>query len=218
MGKTALIAGSTGQVGSNLLSLLIVDNTYTTVIALSRRPTGINHTKLNEIICSFDKMNEVSDQIKADDVFICLGSTMKKAGSKENFELFDYTYPLQIATIAKKNGAKQISIVSALGADDSSLFFYNRVKANLESAIIELNYTTTAILRPSLLISEREDSRIAENIAQGFYQALGWAFIGPIKKYKAIEVTTVATAMHKIAQSDASGINIFDSEQIEAIK
>lgn len=217
MPKKALIAGSTGLIGSHLLSILLDDENYDGIISISRRSTGIVHKKLKEVICSFDKMDEVADQLIAHDLFICLGSTIKKAGSKEAFEKFDYTYPLQLSKIALENGAKQVSLVSALGADNSSLFFYNRVKGDLELAISELQYETVNILRPSILLGEREETRVAENMAQGFYKALGWVFVGPIKKYKAIDGETVAMAMNKIARSNAPGINTFDSDEIEAI-
>lgn len=217
MSKIALIAGATGLIGSNLLSLLLVDDTYEVVNSISRRTSGIQHKKLNETICSFDKMDDFADRIKGNDVFICLGSTLNRAGSKEAFKRIDYTYPLRFAEIALNNGAKQISFVSALGANNSSWFFYNRVKGELEQAISELQYDTINILRPSLLLGDREETRIVENIAANFYNALGWAFIGPIKKYKAIDSKKVALAMNKIARSSTSGIKIFNSNEITAI-
>lgn len=217
MAKQALLAGSTGLIGSHLLSLLLADDTYDHVNSISRRTTGVQNEKLTEIICSFDKMDDVANKLIADDLFICLGSTIKKAGSKEVFERFDFTYPLQLAKIALRNGAKQVSLVSALGADNSSLFFYNRVKGDLESAISKLGFETVNIFRPSILLGEREETRIAENMAQGFYKALGWAFVGPIKKYKAIDGEKVATAMNKIARSSTPGNHIFDSDKISAI-
>lgn len=216
MGKQALLAGSTGLIGKQLLQLLLANKIYSVVISISRRSTGIRHKKLNEIIIPFDRINEVAGKLVADDVFICLGSTMKKAGSKEVFERFDYAYPLQIASIALENGADQLSIITAIGANSSSNFFYNRVKGDLELAIMDLKYKTINILRPSLLIGEREDMRYIENTAQKFYKSLGWAFVGAAKKYKAIDGETVAKAMQNIAQSNSSGINIFNSDEIAA--
>ncbi|MDH5474347.1 MAG: NAD-dependent epimerase/dehydratase family protein [Cyclobacteriaceae bacterium] len=216
MTKTALIAGVTGLIGKQLLQLLLVDDGYSKIVSISRRSTGIQHEKLKEVIISFDRMNDVVDKLVADDVFICLGSTMKKAGSKEVFEQFDYTYPFQLATISLENGAKQLSIISALGADSTSSFFYNRVKGELESAIMGLTYETINILRPSLLIGEREEVRTIENIAQKFYKSLGWVFVGSAKKYKAIESETVAMAMLNIAQSNNLGITIYNSDEIAA--
>ncbi|MDH5368361.1 MAG: NAD-dependent epimerase/dehydratase family protein [Cyclobacteriaceae bacterium] len=216
MVKKALLAGSTGLIGKQLLQLLLKNEMYSVVISLSRRATGIQHKKLKEVIIPFDNLNEVADKLIADDVFICLGSTMKKAGSKEIFERFDYTHPLQIATIALENGANQLSVITALGANSSSNFFYNRVKGDLELAIMDLQYNTINILRPSLLIGEREEIRTIENIAQKFYKSLGWIFVGPVKKYKAIDGETVAKAMQNIAQSNILGVNIFNSDQIAA--
>lgn len=216
MSKIALIAGSTGLIGRQLLSLLLEDAKYSQVISVSRRSTGISSSKLVEVITSFDNLNEVAAQLKADDIFICLGSTLKKAGSKELFKRYDYTYPLELAKICFNNDAKQLSLVSAMGADSDSTFFYSRVKGDLETAVINLGYETTNILRPSLLIGEREDERTMESIAQQFYKSLGWVFVGPAKKYKAIDGDTVASAMLNITNSNLTGVTIFDSNEIES--
>jgi len=215
MSKIALIAGSTGLIGKQLLSLLIGDSSYSQVISVSRRSTGISNSKLIEVITSFDDLNNVAAQLKADDIFICLGSTLKKAGSKELFKRYDYTYPFELAKLCFNNGAKQLSMVSAMGANSESTFFYSRVKGDLETSVINLGYATTNILRPSLLIGEREDERTMESMAQQFYKSLGWVFVGPAKKYKAIDGNIVASAMINIANSNLNGVTIFDSNEIE---
>ena len=215
MSKSALIAGSTGLIGSALLQLLLEENHYEHVISISRRSTGVNHPKLKEVITSFDRLSNVKEDLIADDVFICLGSTMKKAGSKDAFEKYDYAYPLEIATIALENGAQQVSIITALGANSESPFFYNRVKGDLEKAMASLDYKSVNMLRPSLLLGERDENRMTENIAQSFYKALGWAFVGPISKYKAVEGSSVARAMLQVAKENKNGVNIFDSNTIK---
>ena len=214
MKRTALIAGTTGLIGGQLIQYLLEDENYSKIISLGRRESGIKHEKLSEIIIDFDHLDEVKDKLAADSVFICLGSTMKKAGSKEKFHLMDHSYPLQIAEIACRNGANQLSIVSALGADEGSSFFYNRVKGELENDIAKLPFDQIHIYRPSLLIGDREESRIGETMAQGFYKALGWAFIGPVKKYKGIDSSKVAQSMHLNANSEEKGVFFYESDVI----
>lgn len=217
MKRTALIAGATGLIGSQLLQHLLADGDYEKIISLSRRTTGIVHPKLNEIITEFGQMDEVKTKLKADAVFICLGSTMKKAGSKEKFYEFDYTYPIHLARIAAENGSKLLSLVSALGADKESGFFYNRIKGELENDIAKLPFEQVHIYRPSLLMGDRDESRIGESMAQGFYKALGWAFIGPVKKYKGIDASKVASAIYANANSTEKGVFFYESEVINSI-
>ena len=123
MGKVALIAGATGLIGGQLLELLLADDRYLKVIAISRRPLTISHSRLENVIVDFNSLSEHSDKLKVDDVFCCLGTTMKQAGSKEAFRKVDFEYPLQIALLTKELGAKQYFLVTALGANKKSSIF-----------------------------------------------------------------------------------------------
>ena len=123
--KTALIIGATGLVGKFCLSYLLNENAYARVIAISRKPIGFTHPKLNNIVCDFDQLEKHQAEIKADDIYCCLGTTIAVAGSREAFTKVDYTYPLQVAEMAKQNGASQFLLVSALGADKNSKIFYS---------------------------------------------------------------------------------------------
>ena len=149
--KTALIIGATGLVGKFCLSYLLNENAYERVIAISRKPIGFTHPKLNNIVCDFDHLAKHQAEIKADDIYCCLGTTIAVAGSREAFTKVDYTYPLQVAQMAKQNGATQFLLVSALGADKNSKIFYSKIKGELEEAIQKLNFNSTYIFQPSLL-------------------------------------------------------------------
>ena len=217
MSKQAVIAGATGLVGSKLLALLLNDNYYSKIISVSRAKIGITHPKLIQIITPFENIDKISNKLQGEDIFICLGSTMKKAGTKELFYRYDHDYPLLFAKLCLNNGANHLSLVSALGANSTSLIFYNQVKGKLESAICNLGYNSVAIFRPSLLLGKRKEHRFSEILAQQLFTSLRWLFHGPIKKYRGIESNTVALAMLKIAKNSKNGYEIYESNQIEAI-
>lgn len=133
--RTALLAGSTGLIGKQLLELLLEDSHYTVVKAISRKPLDIQHAKLQNIVADFNTLTEHHDQLKADDVFCCLGTTIKQAGSQAAFRKVDFEYPLELARLTKNQGAIQFLIITALGSDAKSGIFYNRVKGEVEQAI-----------------------------------------------------------------------------------
>lgn len=213
--KTALIAGATGLVGSNLLALLLDDSFYSKVITITRKPLANEHPKHQNIVVDFDRLSDLKDQLHADHVFCCLGTTMKRAGSKEAFWKVDHDYPLQLAKITKENGAESFLLVSALGADKTSSFYYNQVKGHIENDIESLNFESYYIFRPSLLLGDRNESRAGEDAAKVVYRWFG--FLIP-QKYKGIEGKTVAKAMQHFAKGGESGKHIKESAVMQQYK
>jgi uncharacterized protein YbjT (DUF2867 family) len=211
----ALIAGATGLVGSHLLQLLIKDPDYEKIWVLTRRPLKIQDEKIGEILSDFNDLTATLQEVKTDHVFCCLGTTMKKAGSKEAFRKVDFEFPLEIARILRSKGASKFLLVSAIGASRNSMFFYNRVKGKVEEAVRQVNYPALFIFRPSLLLGDRGEERVGEDVAKKIYQYIDWLFIGPFKKYKGIEAATVAAAMWKKAKTDQSGTVILESDKIK---
>ncbi len=209
--RVALIAGSTGLIGSQLLDLLLEDNSYSKIIALSRKPLAISHPKMENIVT---EANELKNQreLKADDVFCCLGTTIKQAKSKEAFRNIDFDYPLELATILKSSGANQFLLISSLGAEKNSRIFYNRVKGEVEEAIAKVGFTTYHIFRPSLLIGPRKEARTGEDAAKVVYKLFGF-LIPP--KYKGIESIKVARAMVGLAKENKSGKFIHESGELQ---
>jgi uncharacterized protein YbjT (DUF2867 family) len=210
--KTALIIGATGLVG-NLLTRQLVDSPiYEKVKVLVRKSLPWQHPRLQEVQFDFDHPNGLVTQ--ADDIFCCLGTTIKKAGSQEAFKKVDYQYPLDIARLGLANGAKQFAIVTAMGADSKSMFFYSRVKGDVERDLGALNYPTLLIFRPSLLMGNRrqEDSRLGERIAESVM-----GFLNPIipDKYKGVQAGKVANAMLTTAQQGLTGKHVFDSDALQ---
>ncbi|MCM3124678.1 NAD-dependent epimerase/dehydratase family protein [Mesobacillus sp. AQ2] len=216
-GKTALIAGATGLIGKELLQFLLNGNEYDKVIAIVRRPVGIDHPKLDERIVDFNQLEQRKQLFTADDVFCCLGTTIKKAKTKEAMWKIDVEYPVSIATLASSEGAKKFLLVSSMNADPESAIFYPRMKGKLEEEIKQIPFETTAIFRPSLLLGEREEFRFGERTAAAIFSKLPFLFTGPLRKYKAIEGRTVASAMYRVAQKNDKGLTVYPSELIQEI-
>jgi uncharacterized protein YbjT (DUF2867 family) len=211
--KTALIVGPTGLIGKQLLELLLQDNYYNRVKAVSRKPLGIDHPKLETIILeSLGKLAEHYDKLIANDVFCCLGTTMKQAGSKEAFKTVDFDYPLEVARITKGLGATQYLLVSALGANKNSSIYYNAVKGQVEEAVNGIEFESFHIFRPSLLLGNRSENRPGEDSAKVIYKIFG-IFIP--QRYKAIDSAKVARAMLVYAKQFKKGRFIHESGELQ---
>jgi uncharacterized protein YbjT (DUF2867 family) len=209
--KTALIVGATGLVGKNLLDLLLQSDEYNKVIVISRQALSLP-TKAELVITDYKTLQNDVDKLIADDVFCCLGTTIRKAKTKEAFKEVDFDYPLSIAKITLENGAKHFLLVSALGANANSSIFYNKVKGEIEQAISTLGFESFSVLRPSLLLGERSEQRAGEDAAKLFYKIFG--LLIP-KKYKGIEAKQVAKAMFLIANDKKSGMRVFESDALQ---
>ncbi len=210
---TALIVGSTGLIGNQLVELLLDDDRYTQVTAIARTSLPFSHPKLKLIIADFDSIESQKEKLVADDIFCCLGTTIKSAKSKEAFRKIDFDYPLLIAKLTKALGAKQFLLVSALGANKASSVFYNKVKGEIEEAISSLGFESCHVFRPSLLLGPRIEKREGEQSMQKIFSAVG--FLIP-KKYKAIESIKVASGMLAIAKKNVSGNFIHESNSLQA--
>jgi uncharacterized protein YbjT (DUF2867 family) len=208
--KTALLVGATGLIGDLLARRLVESADYERVTVLTRKPLSWQHARLQEIPFDFDNPNGLL--VRADDIFCALGTTMKKAGSREAFRKVDYQYPLDVARLGLQNGAKQFSIVTAMGADVDSAIFYNRVKGEVERELGTLGYPTLLIFRPSLLLGNRGEVRLGERIGEGFMRL--FAPLIPAK-YKAVEAASVANAMFTTAQQDLQGQHVFESDVLQ---
>jgi uncharacterized protein YbjT (DUF2867 family) len=160
----------------------------------------------------FEKLDQWANSLVSDDVYCCLGTTMAKARSKDNFYQVDFFYPLLIAKTSQSRGAKQYLLVSALGANKDSSIYYNRVKGEVEESIRQVGFKTFHIFRPSLLLGPRQEKRSGENVAKILYQIFGFLIPG---KYKAIQSSKVAQAMVKLASEDKEGIFVHESAELQ---
>lgn len=212
MAKVALLAGTTGLIGSQLLDLLLKHDAYSSVVAISRKPLAVTHPKLTNMVCELAEIPTTLQTVKADDVFCCLGTTMRKAKTKEAFRAVDYDAPLALAHVAKQNEASKYLLVSALGANKNSSIFYNQVKGEVEEAISKVGFESYHILQPSLLTGPRQEQRAGEGAAQTFYKIFG--FLIP-KKYASIESIKVARALIAYAQQTTPGQHIHLSIEMQ---
>ncbi|RIJ43012.1 oxidoreductase [Pontibacter oryzae] len=212
--RTALIAGASGLVGGHLLKLLLNSDRYSQVISVGRHEVPLIHPKLDQQVVDFDHLRNYAKDLAADDVFCCLGTTIKKAGSKEKFYKVDHTYVVQLAEVTAQRGASQFLVISAMGADASSMFFYNKVKGQMERDVQKQPFNAVHIFRPSLLLGEREEQRTGEELASKIMQPLSKLMLGPLAKYKPIEAETVALSMLHTAQQEKAGTHIYPSDQI----
>jgi uncharacterized protein YbjT (DUF2867 family) len=217
MRKTALLLGAGGLAGGHCLQLLLEDEAYAKVIIWVRKPLALRHPKLEQAVVDFARLESYAQQAKANDVFCCLGTTIKKAGSQAAFRQVDFTYPIEIAKIAAANGAEQFLIVTSLGANPKSAIFYSRVKGEVEAAITPLPFRAIHIFRPSLLLGERQEVRPGEKIAEKVAGAFSFLLRGPLRKYRPIHARVVAAAMVEVAKRNLSGVNIFESERIQEV-
>ncbi len=210
--KTAIIIGASGLTGKALLYQLLQDNSFNRVIVFVRKELTIAHAKLIQHVINFDDLNSCKNLIKGDVVFCCMGTTIKTAGSQEAFKKVDYVYPTEFAKIAKENNVPVFCLQSSLGADVKSNNFYLKTKGETEDAIKRLNFQSFATFRPSMLLGDRTEFRLGEKIGKVVMQALSFAFIGKLKRYKAIHVKQVASAMIKHAKSGNTGNEIIENE------
>jgi uncharacterized protein YbjT (DUF2867 family) len=209
--KTALIAGATGLIGGQLLTLLLASDRYEKVIAFTRHDLPL-HNKLIQLRIEGDKIGELQAGSHVDDVFCCLGTTMAKAHTKEKFYYVDFTLPFLLAKNSLQHGPSQYLLVSALGANKKASIYYNRVKGEIEEAISKTGFKTVHIFRPGLLLGPRAEKRSAEDAAKFFYKFFG--FLIP-SKYKAIDSLKVAKAMIYFASEDQTGNFIHESSELQ---
>jgi uncharacterized protein YbjT (DUF2867 family) len=217
MNKIALIAGGTGLVGRHLVDLLVEANEFEEIKVLVRKGSKHQFKGVSVLEVDYDHLSESKSQLIADVVFCCLGTTMKKAGSKEQFRRVDFTYPYELAKLSHENGCKQFNIITASGANSNSMFYYNRVKGEVEAAISEIKFKSVNIFQPSLLLGERDEERMGEKAGEVLAKVINPFLIGGFKKYRAIQAKTVAYAMLAISLESKSGVHILPSDLIQKL-
>jgi uncharacterized protein YbjT (DUF2867 family) len=212
MKKTAIVIGATGLVGRELVIQLLQHESIEKVKVFTRRQTGITHALLEEHVIRFDNPDEWSDQVTGDVFFSTLGTTLKQAGSKAAQYKVDYTYQYNFARIASKNKVQVYVLVSSMGANPGSSLFYPRMKGELDLAVEVLPFRSHIIMRPSLLVGERETKRVAESMA---YQVMKLVTRFALKKYRPITGTEVARAMIAASiENPKPGTSIYEADAI----
>lgn len=196
----AVVAGATGLIGSFLIEKLSADSAFTEVIALTRNESE-STGKVKWLKLDFTAKSQLEAATHgAEVVFCCLGTTMKKAGSKGAFLEVDFRYVAALSEAAKKNDVRQFSVISAMGAAANSRIFYNRVKGQMEEAVTRLDFIELIILRPSILLGPRRENRPGERIGIALAKFFTPLLVGPLKKYRPIAAEDVALAMCREAK------------------
>ena len=208
MTRTALVAGATGLVGTALLQRLAADAGYREVRVIGRRRPAPADPKVRFIESDFGNFAALAHELAVDDVFCCLGTTIRKAGSQAAFERVDYQMVVDLARAARQAGAKRFLVVSAVGASEHAAAFYSRVKGRMERAVRELPFEAVHIVRPSLLLGDRAERRPGEQAAQVFAPWLSPVLRGPLAKYRAVPAEDVAAALVTLARRTATGAHV----------
>ena len=190
----AIIIGATGATGKSLLPLLAAHSEMERIDCFGRRHPDFTHQKLNSRQIDFSHPDDWREEVQGDVLFACLGTTLKAAGSKEAQWAIDYEANLEFAKAARENGVNTLVLVSASGANSASRLFYQRMKGELEQALIALNFPCLIIFRPPLLIRPNSD-RLGEKVAERIFRVLNR--IGMLKNQRPLAVEKLAQAMLK---------------------
>lgn len=216
--KTAVLMGASGLVGGFCLRALVDAPAYSRVILFARRqlaetPTG---KVAQRIVADLGALTG-DDFRGVQDVFIALGTTIRKAGSQAEFRRIDLEMPLHVAAEAAKAGAEQVVLVSAVGADAKSKNFYLRTKGELEQEIAKLPFKAVHILRPSLLIGKRAEFRLGERVVMAVAPALDLLAFGSLRRYHSAGAELVGRAMVRAAREGKTGTYIYEYDAIERL-
>ena len=217
MGKrTAILFGATGLVGSHLLEILIKEEEYAKIVLFNRKPVKALHSvspKIEEIITDFHDLKQLEGYGKGSDLYCCLGTTIKKAKTKESFRQVDFDLPVVIASIASRKPFNRFVVISSIGANAESRNFYLRTKGEMEQAVRGILGEKAIIVRPSMLLGQRNEYRFGEVLGKWFSGLLSPILIGKLARYKGIQASDVARAMVWLALHGAES-PIIESDQL----
>ena len=220
--RRVLLAGATGLVGRALLHQLLADPMVGEVRALTRRalsrsellgrgghPPGDERLQVCEI--DFERLDRHTELFEVDWVCCAMGTTIRKAGSRAAFRQVDFDYPFQMAQLARAHGARQLLLVSAMGANADSRLFYNRVKGELEDALAELDYESVCVAQPSLLAGERGEFRLAERLG------LALGFLMP-ERFKPMQTAQVAASLLAVARDERPDWHVLNNTVLRGMR
>lgn len=214
---TALVLGASGLIGSLVVDLLLKNDKYKTVYAVSRKSIQLTHDKLVEVLADYDSIDEKIAGIQIDHLFCCLGTTKKKTPDTLEYYKIDHDYPLKVSAILKEKNCSVVCLVSSIGANLNSNNFYLRLKGEVEDKLAALAIESTNIFQPSLLIGNRNESRFGEDIAKIISPVLNFLMQGKLKNYRSIQASDVASAMVNVALTARSGVFKYKTQEIKTL-
>jgi uncharacterized protein YbjT (DUF2867 family) len=213
--KTAIIIGATGLTGSFVLKQLLEDNRYDQIKVFGRNSCGINHPKLKEYLGDLFNLAEFESDFKADEVYVCIGTTKKKTPNQDDYRKIDFGIPVSVADLCEKNNISTLLVISSIGANAKSKIFYTQLKGEMEEAVLERKITNTYLFRPSFIGGNRTDKRAGEKLGIAIAKGTSFLMIGPLKQYKMITGENLAKALIRIANG-AKKSGIISSIEIQS--
>lgn len=217
MKKTAIILGATGLTGEILLHKLIKDDRYDTIKLFSRSRIEGLPNKVIQFIGDLLALEDFKKDFTADEIYCCIGTTLKKTPNKSVYKQIDFGIPTTAARLSKENNISTFLVISAMGANKKSNVFYNKTKGEMEQGILQQNIKNTFILRPSLIGGKRKERRILEKIGLLVFKIIQPLFIGNLKKYRIIDAESIAQAMLNLANNKSNTAVIITSNDIEKL-
>lgn len=206
--KVAALLGASGATGQLLLPLLLADARYGKVIAVGRRPLGLTHPRLEERCVDFARLAGCLDGARVDDAYCSFGTTLRKAGSQEAMTRIDHDCVVEFARAAAAAGARRFAYLSAANANPDSAVYYARLKGGTERALQAMDFADLAIYRPSMIVAERSDRRLAESMLFPALPVIDLLLHGPATKYRSVPVATLARAIAGFAAMEGCGHRI----------
>lgn len=216
MNKTAIILGATGLTGGLLLSKLLDDVRYDQIKIFSRKSIGFKHPKIKEYLGDILNFDLFKKYFFADEVYCCIGTTAKKTPDKSLYKKIDIGIPMAAAKLCKKNKIDTFIVMSSLGANSKSTVFYNKIKGVMEEEVLKEGIPFTYILRPSIILGNRNENRLGEDMGKIMMRSFQFLMIGKIRKYRPIEANKIARTMIYLANAKPD-LQIIESDRIEEL-
>ena len=214
--KTAIILGATGLTGGVLLKKLLEDERYSLIKVFSRSPVGFSHPKLEEHLLDLFNLEKAKADFTGDEIYCCVGTTKAKTPDLEIYRKVDYGIPVAAAKLAKENSIDSFLVISALGVEPDSRFFYNRIKGEMERDVLQLGLSETYFFQPSLISGDRKEKRTFEKIFKQVMKVGNYLLVGPLEKYRSIHPEEIARAMIEVANNSFPEVRI-ESDKIKEI-
>ena len=213
--KVAIIAGGTGFVGQHVIDDVVKDNFFDKIYVLNRRKLNYESKKVHEIIVDFNDLPKYVEGLQPTHAFCTVGTTIKKAGSKEAFRKVDEIYVLNFAHAVYNLGCENFNVVTAIGSNKPSKVFYNQVKYEVSQSLENIGFDQLNILQPSLLLGNRGEKRLGEDVMQVFFKYTKKLWVGPLKNIAGIQGSQVAKAMVAISKNDRKGVFRIPSSELQ---
>lgn len=217
MGIKLAIFGASGLTGMELLNQAIKHPDVDAIYSLGRKKLEFQSDKLVQLQPEGLQLIDEIEYPSVDAVVCCLGTTIKKAGSQDAFREVDVNLPVRIARRAKNNHVKSFIVQSSIGAGPGARGFYLRCKTEMESKVLELEFESTIVLRPSLLLGNRKEFRLGERISAILLKVINPFLVGAARKYRAIHAKDVASAILQCSLKRRLGVSVLESDEIQAI-